>query len=76
MKVLPESGQRGINTLNSSCAIGSSHKLIGGGDSGQILHVEHVSIVLLDTNQSSYQKRWQHHQNPFLQDCQPENFCL
>ena len=59
MKVLPESGQHGTDMLNYSRAIGQlARKLIAGGDSdsGQILHVEHVSLVLLE-HQSFYQKR-------------------
>ena len=70
-----QSGQRGIDMLNFSCVI-DHFKLVAGGDSdsGQILHVEHVSLVLLE-HQSLYQKRRQHHQNPFLQYCQPEDFC-
>ena len=43
------------------------------GQRGQTLHVEHVSLVLLE-HQSLHQKRWQHHQNTFLQYCQPEDF--
>ena len=49
MKVLPGSGQCGIDMLNDSRYYWQlAHKLIAGGDSGQILHVELVSLVLLE----------------------------
>ena len=44
---LLESGQCGI-VFNSSRAICRLHASFAGGDRGQILHVEHVSLVLLE----------------------------
>ena len=44
-----------------------------GGGSEDILHVDHVSSVLLE-HQPFYQEKCQHHQNTFQHYCQPEAF--
>ena len=75
MKVLPESGQHGV-VSNSSHAIGSLHASFAGGDSGQILHVEHVSLVLLEHQPVFLPEKVAGPSKPIPTILQPEDVCL